>query len=177
MKKSPTLEKDTSFALDTRTITPAGLNLNLTATPQQCQYYAKYFDIHAIKNLALKLHIFAKEDVFFVKGTLNATLNQECVVSLSPFENTINADIYLCFSQNQALVEAQNLKIDFDINDEPIDLIPKGIIYFKDVIAEQLGLNIDPFPKNTEEAFEYYEQKSENTKINPFAVLNQLTKK
>ena len=62
------------------------------------------------------------------------------------------------------------------MDEDDVDFVENGRIYFYDIIQEQFGLALNPFPKKTKEAFSYYELKAEDVVENPFAVLKHLTK-
>ena len=66
--------------------------------------------------------------------------------------------------------------LDIDITEEPIEFLPRPQIYFKDIVFEQFGLNLDAFPRKTDELFVYKEEEEPTEKENPFSVLKHLTK-
>ncbi len=176
MEKSDKTEKGISFVLDVRTIPLNGLKLHLQATPEECCFLAERYELPAVYAVSADLEVVADGELIDVHGVLSGRVRQTCVVSLEEFDNVLEGEFHALFSANRNLVLAQENKADFDPEEEPIEFIPKGQIYFKEVIAEQVGLNINPFPKKTDEIFTYYEVNPELEKENPFSVLKDLTK-
>lgn len=176
MEKSVKKEKDISFVLDVRTVTKQGKNISLCATEKQCQELAEFYDLPKLKELLFNFNIALVDDVIELRGKLNAKAIRVCVVTSEEFEEVVEQPVVLMFSEDEDVVRTQENKIDFSPEDEYIELIENGRIYFADIVREQLGLAIDPFPKKTNELFAYYEEKAEEVKDNPFAILKHLTK-
>lgn len=176
MEKSLQLKKDISFSLDVRIIPQNGLKLILEATPAECAYLARHYDLPAIHSFCVQMQITSLNEIIQVVGVLSASVCQNCVITLEEFDQLVQGDFKLLFSEDKRLVEAQENQVDFDPDEEPIELIQKGHIYFKELLAEQLGLYLDPFPRKVQESFSYYEEKAETVRENPFSVLKHLTK-
>ena len=176
MEKSDKNEKDISFVLDTRTITSQKKSYSLKATKSQLQELADYYNLPAVKNLSFDFEAFLNKDVFELKGKLKSTVEQTCVVSLENFEEKINHPCVLLFSDDADFVAQQEKKEDFLPEEDFVDLVENGRIYFHDIVREQFGLALNPFPRKTDEPFVYYEEKTEDVKENPFSVLKHLTK-
>lgn len=174
MEKSNQTQKDISYVLDIRTIPADGLNIFLKANPSECLFLAKRYDLPAVCSISVDVNAKFDEEIIEIKGFLKAKIKQRCVVTLDIFEQSIEESFKVFFSNNPRIVADQESKSDFNPDEEPIELVQKGRIYFKELIAEQLGLYIDPFPKKTKELFTYYEEKSQ--KENPFSALKHLTK-
>lgn len=175
MEKSKSTVKDISYVLDTRTIPSSGQTLELTATPEECAELAKRFELPTVHNLNCKIKLEKKEDIIQLKGFLSAQLIQECVVTLEPFENTLSGEFTLLFSTTPQPHISESIP-DIDMEEEPVEFLPRGQLFFKEIIAEQFGLNINPFPKQTTELFEYREASAEDERENPFSILKHLTK-
>ena len=76
-----------------------------------------------------------------VTGRLRATVVQTCVVSVEPFETTVDEDFVVNFVPEGSERE----ELDLDAEDE----IPyaDGIIDLGEATTEQLALALDPFPR------------------------------
>ena len=74
-------------------------------------------------------------------GTLRASVVQTCVVSLEPFETTVQEDFEVCFVPEG--MESDELDL------EAIDEIPYagGTLDLGEATTEQLALALDPFPR------------------------------
>lgn len=177
MEKLVKKEKDISFVLDMRTITKKGSSFILTATKAQCDELALFYELPAINQLTFEFEAFLnKEGLTEIRGFLKANVVEICVVSTDKFEECLKNDVTLLFSEDEAYVKMQENRVDFSPEEELVEYAKNGRIYFLDVVREQLGLMLNPFPKKTDEPFSYYEEKAEEIKENPFSVLKHLTK-
>lgn len=169
-------EKDISFVLDARMVTKNGLSFLLKATEQQCLDLAKFYELPALSNLVFDFFICLKDDLIVLKGFLDADVIETCVVTNEKFEEHIHQPVSLLFSEDESVVKMQESKMDFSPDEELIDFVENGRIYFSSIVREQFGLALNPFPKKTNEPFAYYEEKAQDIKDNPFLVLKHLTK-
>lgn len=177
MEKSVKKEKDISFVLDMRTVRKNKDSFVLTATEKQCLELASFYELPKIKKLSFLFDIFLnKDNVVELKGILETDVVEVCVVSSEEFSEHISAPINLLFSDDEAFVKQQENVVDFSLEDELVEFAKNGRIYFYEIVREQLGLILDPFPKKTKEPFIYYEEKPEDSRENPFAMLKHLTK-
>ena len=175
MEKSQQEQKDISCVVDVRKISSQGTHIHMTATPDQCQEIANHFEIISVENLAAHVFLRKKEDIIELTGNIHAQVCQECVVTLEPMNNTVSGEFEMLFSTTKQPSISESV-LDIDITEEPIEFLPRGQIYFKEIIFEQFGLNLDAFPRKTEELFIYRESPEETEKENPFSVLKHLTK-
>ncbi len=173
MEKSNTPQKDISFVLDTRQLKEQKSLFKLVATPAECNALAQWFNLPKINTLTSDIQAYKKEDIIHIIGDLNADVMRECVISGDEFVQKTNGEFHLLFS---TLQQSGTQSADIDMEEEIIEFLPRGQIYFKDIITEQFGLFLDPFPKNTTDFFEYRENDTEIEKENPFAILKRLTK-
>ena len=176
MEKTVKKEKDIAFVLDARTVTKQGKDFLLVANKAQCQELAEFYELPAVKKLSFSFNALLADDVIELNGVLKADVVRTCVVTSDEFEEKINYPFVLLFSEDEDVVLMQENKVDFSPDDESIELIKNGRIYFAEIVREQFGLSLDPFPKKTNAPFVYYEEKVEDVKENPFAVLKHLTK-
>ncbi len=171
MEKSNMTQKGISYVLDTRHITDKETSFTLIATPIEREDLAKWYNLPEIKALRVDVRARKNDDVFHIFGHLTADVVRECVVSGDEFTQKTVGDFTALFSTNP-----QTETTDIDMDEEIVDYIPRGQIFFKDMITEQFGLLLDPFPKNTADFFEYREADASEEKENPFSVLKRLTK-
>ena len=173
MEKSTVLKKGISYVLDARKISPQKTSFSLEATKEECQALAEWYEIPAVLSVKADITAFSEGSVITVEGKLSIITRRECVITAEEFTQSATGDFTVLFSTSP-IKEQQ--KPDIDLDEEPIEFLPRGQIYFKDIITEQFGLLLDPFPKNTDEPFEYREESAESGKENPFSVLKHLTK-
>jgi uncharacterized metal-binding protein YceD (DUF177 family) len=110
-----------------------------------------------------------RSGVLAAKLHMRATVTQTCVVTLEPFETTIEERSELRFVPAQSLPESEGVELDTETLEGP-DEIPytDGMLDLGEALAEQLALALDPYPRKPGAALpdEY-----EATPENPFAVL------
>lgn len=110
-----------------------------------------------------------------VTGIVDATVRQNCVVSLEPFDNEVHEDIALAFAPEGA--EKANLGPDIELDEsDASDSIRNGIIDLGAVVTEFLLLGIDPYPKKPGAVFTPVVTAKDESE-NPFAALAKLKKK
>jgi uncharacterized metal-binding protein YceD (DUF177 family) len=83
--------------------------------------------------------------VIRLSGHMDAVATQSCIVSLAPVAATLAVDFELFFTEDVRATEAE-LTMEYD-QDDPPEPITGGQINLGEVVAEQLGLNLDPYPR------------------------------
>lgn len=179
------IEPEFSRVYEIGRLTDGESDLTFEATADEAAKLAKRFDLEDIGNLLAKLHLTvnASEGTIFLQGTIEAEIIKTCVVTLKPIPSQIVAPFtrrYLTTEIQQDSPDELNLSEDSEYAPEPIN---EGILDFGEIIAEQLGLEIDPFPRSPGSEFtgfsSNFEEKghtepSKDEDSNPFAVLAQL---
>ncbi|MBR6731010.1 MAG: hypothetical protein IKL90_06725 [Alphaproteobacteria bacterium] len=176
MEKSSKSKKDIAFVLDTRTVNKQKKHYELEANESQKQALKKFFELPDVMNLTFEFDVFLNKEYIEINGILRAKIKQKCVVSSDEFETKISEPVRLLFTEDESFYNSLLNKADFSMDEDDVDFVENGRIYFYDIIQEQFGLALNPFPKKTKEAFSYYELKAEDVVENPFAVLKHLTK-
>jgi uncharacterized metal-binding protein YceD (DUF177 family) len=116
-----------------------------------------------------------------VRGELSAEITQTCVVTLEPFEATIEEAIDLRFApaveapkpRGGAGAEAETSTVGDE--DEP-DPIVDGKIDLGAIASEFLTLSLDPYPRKPGVAFESPEGDEDGPDNSPFSVLGKSKK-
>ncbi len=114
-----------------------------------------------------------------VTGRVIADLTQACVVTLEPVSRHLEFDIEVRFAPAELVAEmAADEEISFEEEDPP-EIIVDGVIDLGEALAEQLAVEIDPFPRAEGAEFSGYSSGSagEDRPASPFAVLEELVKK
>ena len=127
----------------------------LEASEKELSTLSKRFDVEKIHYLKVKLLVYPG-DIIRIVGKLEALTRRECVISLEKFE----------------VLYADNPPTD---SDEIIDTIDKGRIHLGEVVAEQYGLALNPFPKKPGVKNPYQDVTEERG--HPFANLKKILKK
>jgi uncharacterized metal-binding protein YceD (DUF177 family) len=160
-------------------ISMAETSRHIVADPQERAALADRFDLKALDRLEADLRLRRTgANVIRVQGDLTADVVQSCVVSLAPVPATVEVDFELFFSEDVGASSAE-LVMEYD-QDDPPEPVTGGQIDLGEVVAEQLGLNLDPYPRAAGAVLpagwqarqETPEEQTEPVKRpNPFAVL------
>ena len=153
---------------------------NIIATEEQCRKLGKRFGIIKLEYFTAKLKISrASSDLFaIVRGNFTAGVIQRCVITLEPILSTIK-NSYEC-KYSDILIRRDSETIDFDImKEDPPEPIFDGQFDAGIILTEELGLELDPFPRSlvkraykTPDNFSNENYKQSNN--SPFAVLKKL---
>ncbi len=122
---------------------------SFTASPEECQKLAERFALTKLEHLSAQLDIqrrgSGKRIKVNVRGQLDATLEQTCVVSLEPFTSRIRSEFETIFA-NETDDALEN--VDLDVMDEdPAEPIIDGFIDLGELISQSLGLEIELHPR------------------------------
>jgi len=168
MEKNKKNEKGLHKTLFLGEIGPNGWEADFVATPAECIQIAERFEIPAVKKLTAHVRALIDGDLIRVGGHLNAVLERVCVVSLDVFEEVLDIDFEALFAENVPALKEGEMKDDI----EPIE---RGRLDIYDIVAEQVGLNMNPFPHKPDVSGDYIETHTETNR--PFANLKNLIKK
>lgn len=135
----------------------------LEASEKELKALAKRFDVEKIHFLKARLTVYPN-DIVRITGKIEALTRRQCVISLDSFDEKMQEEFEVLYADNPPAD-----------SDEIIDIIDKGRIHLGDVIAEQYGLALNPFPKKPGVKNPFEEEKDE--KQHPFANLGKILKK
>jgi len=151
-------------------IGPDGWQAELEATPDECTAIAKRLDIPGITKLFSKVNVCFQDDLIRVYGHLIADLSRQCVVSLDVFPEHLDTDFEVLFAEDlPPTAKDTEMK-------EAVEPIDRGRLDFFEILAEQVGLLMDPFPRKPGVTGDYIEF-SETKGQQPFANLKNILKK
>ena len=150
-----------------------GQNIALAPDEETRAALARFADVIAIPVLSAHLHLQSDGSGGAVlTGTLDATVRQNCIVTLEPFDNKVHEDIALGFAAEGDVPAKSDLDIEMEESD-PSDSIKNGIIDLGAVISEFLVLGIDPYPRKPGAVFEPLVA-APDPEEHPFAALRAL---
>jgi uncharacterized metal-binding protein YceD (DUF177 family) len=174
-----------------REIEVAALNgerreFDVTATQAEMAALATRFGVDGIVNLSARVLLspFASGNKVALKARFVADVAQTCVVTLEPLTNRIEGEFFAEFVQRAFTDKPDEIEFGID-DDDPPEPIVDGRIEFGELIAQNLGLLIDPFPRapgavfeavsiGEEEGTKGAEPAPDDERPNPFAVLERL---
>jgi Large ribosomal RNA subunit accumulation protein YceD len=135
-------------------LTADGAALALRATDAERQLLAKRFGLAGLASFEGDLSVranFAGE--IEVSGRFKATVEQTCVVTLEVFSAGLGESFVLRFARG--VVEEDEPERTWSASEEaPPDPIEGDVLDLGEILAQQLGLAIDPFPRRPGAAFD-----------------------
>ena len=178
MKHTPAIELEFSRPIAVDKIPAGGLTLTLEPKDAERLALAKRFDL--VDLTLMKAEVVVRHasltDGVSVTGTLTADVVQECGVTLEPLHSHIEEDIDAIFIKAEKPDEDAE-SLDLSLEEGDIELIENGFIDLGELLAQNLGISLDPYPRKADlppVGNEYTEPpKSEN----PFAKLAEWKKK
>jgi hypothetical protein len=161
-----------SYVLDVDRVPEAGLDITISANPQERQALADFDKIPKIGHLDAAFHIAPRgEGCFNVSGEVHARITQICVASLDPFESDVVETIDVDFAPQDQL---EAVSVDLD-SEEPPDPIIDGKIDIGALAGEFLALGLDPYPRKPGAKFELANGIGGPRDVDsPFEILKQL---
>ena len=177
-----------SFLVDCNKIQKNGKSLKTKANASECLAIANRLSLLSLDSLKLKAFISRKSnETILVNCNFKAVYKQKCVISLKPIKKEIDCTFQRIYSsiideifEHESEPQKEYYENSQDFPDPPDPLV-NGYIDIGESVAEQLSLELDPFPRIEGLSFKGFssdqgEQISERS-ANPFAILKQLKKK
>lgn len=174
-----------SFLVNCNKLQDTGKTFEIKANALECQALTKRFDLVSLHRLKLKAFVSRQSaEVVKLQCNFSAVFTQKCVVSLKPlkknidckFERIYSSKLTECFD-NESEPQEEYIQTLEDVQDPP-DPIIDGYFNLGESVAEQLSLEIDPFPRSVNVNFDGFSssqgERSNENNASPFAVLEQL---
>lgn len=113
-----------------------------------------------------------------IVGNLSARLTQECSVTLEPFEASVTGTFERQYVFSPPPKEEKSISLRVEDADPP-EFIPSGWADLGEVVAEELGLRIDSFPRRPGVTFLFDDAEGEGQggSISPFSALERFSLK
>lgn len=167
--------------IEADSLPPKGKVFRIEANEEQRAYLARRFDLVALEALdaEVTLRPLPKGETIALEGHFSAEIVQKCVISLQPFASSVKGSVTRRFGSVPSLDEDVEILIEMD-EEEPPEPLDDGKIDICEAVAEEFGLNLDPFPRSPDVEFEGYEagnNKEEAENDGPFAALAALKDK
>jgi hypothetical protein len=128
-----------------------GLDITVEADAQERASIAAAFELSAVLSLVGRYHVGASKKGAHAAGKIEARIRQVCVVSLEPFEASIEEPVDLAFAPEPPRHDARAPRggeITVSLEDEdPPEPIINGKIDLGAVTLEFLALGLDPYPR------------------------------
>jgi uncharacterized metal-binding protein YceD (DUF177 family) len=152
-------------------IPPVGTEESLTAKPDERAALAKRFDLVKLSSLTATVTVQPSgEQIIHVKGMAAADIMQQCVITLEPLPSHIDLDIDVEFVPAEAHKAGSGSPYADDLDSE-IELYDNGKIDLGEIVAQHLGIAIDPYPRKPDARLPATEFGAKADMRQPFAQL------
>lgn len=165
--------KETEFSrlITLSRIPPKGTEERLEASDAERKALAKRFNLMDLSVLRARVALRPSEDHTFVaEGTIEAEVVQCCVATLEPLTNRLCLHVCVVFIPESSRSVAEALSSD-ELENE-YEFYRNGKIDLGEMVAQQLGVNIDPYPRKEGTPLVEAEFGAKNAALNPFARLS-----
>jgi uncharacterized metal-binding protein YceD (DUF177 family) len=146
-----------------------GVSVTVDATPEERAALAKDFKLPAIRALTGAFRVTGSASGVHVAGRVAAEISQICVVTLDPFDSTVEEEVDVDFAATGRTHVAVGEE---DRGYDPPDEITGGHVDLGALTAEFLALGLDPHPRKPGVDFSY--EAKEDGSQSPFAALKAL---
>ena len=173
----PEAEKPWSVPVQLSEIPATGRRVELKADPATRDAVATAVGVVALPRLEALFDLTPlPNDAVRVTGSVLASVEQNCVVTLDPLSNQVEEKVELVFAPPGALASPQAIAaLGPTDEDNPPEVLQKGIVDLGAVAIEFLTLGIDPYPRKPGASFEAPQAEGDPA-AHPFAALAALKK-
>ncbi|MCC2112634.1 MAG: DUF177 domain-containing protein [Hyphomicrobiales bacterium] len=153
-----------------------GLVVEIVAEPHERTALADALDILAVSRLEARLEVARwRRGGVRITGTVEADVEQSCVVTLDPVAQTVREEIEMAFLPEDGTRAAAEPDVFFDPEaEDPPEPIVGGVIDLGVLVAEHVALGLDPYPRKPGAVFEPVIDADDaaEEERSPFAVLS-----
>ncbi|MBK8158243.1 MAG: DUF177 domain-containing protein [Rhodospirillaceae bacterium] len=152
MTQQPTDISVFSRIIEASSVSARSSERQLEANPAERAALADVLDLQAMDRLVAKLALRRlSSGLIEVKGALESEVVQTCGVTLEPVPAKVAETFRLTFGDAQPEPDLSEIDIDFEDSDPPEPILD-GKIDLGALVAEQLSLGLDPYPRKEEAA-------------------------
>ncbi len=155
----PDVAPEFSRVITAARLPPHGIEESYEAKPDERAALAKRFELLRLDSLKAELSVKpGRLDIVTVTGKITATFVQNCVVTLEPLTTRMKLDIDVTFvpaGQAGGNKQSKAQEADEDLDDAPdedIETYSKDRIDLGEMVAQQMAVNIDPYPRKPDAA-------------------------
>lgn len=184
IQQDPTPEFSLVLSMDD--VPPNGKTLRFEVGESERAALARRFDLVALHGFKGTVHVKPwRRHGLVMEGQFEADLVQSCIATLEPLEAHLSESFNLHFlpldmiERDAAAAAKREIVVDVESEDPP-EAIEGGRLDVGEVMAEQLSVAIDPYPKKPGAVFipeEPSDDEAVEFRPNPFASLEKLKKK
>lgn len=172
MTDSATMEFSRPFRIEALADQPEQ-DVELEATMAECAALARRFGLPAVKALSAAVHVRRKANgEIAVRGALQGEVEQSCVVTLEPVAQEVTTSFAQDYTERP---EPPAGDLDLGPEDaEPPEQVVDGVIDLGELVAQNLSLALDPYPRAPDAALEEAAEGEPEAAESPFAGLARL---
>jgi uncharacterized metal-binding protein YceD (DUF177 family) len=177
MTKNAALPPEFSRPIAVDQIGPQEVEREISANAADCARLAERFGLLALDRLTARLRLSrGRAGLVQVRGHFEAEVVQACIVTLEPVRSQLKEDFALAFGGLRAARDGE-VVIGLD-EEDPAEELTDGRIDLGEVVAQQLAVALDPYPRapGAGERFEASDEERSAAKGGnaPFAALDGL---
>jgi uncharacterized metal-binding protein YceD (DUF177 family) len=125
-----------------------GRDISLQASASELEALARRFDLEAIESLSANLDVTPLDGgLIRVRGHFRASVVQTCVISLEPVPALVDERLEAIFAPWDAVAPGERAVVISWEEADPPEPIRGGCIDLGELVAEQLALALDPYPR------------------------------
>lgn len=147
-------ENELSRLFDIGDLGRQGAIMEITAGPEERAALARRFGLVAVDSLVADVTIARDEEdhMVLLRGSIAAEVVQACVVTLEPVASLVKGAIEMAYSTEAPAAGAvREMEPDVDVapgEDDRPERLDGEEIDVGEVVAEHLGLHLDPYPRS-----------------------------
>lgn len=149
---------------------------NFSADKSDLAYLASLLDVEGVLYFDAKISVKVdkKKNILTVNGVVSSEVVLKSVISLENFSKEYKLPFEVKYDMSAKPEDFDG--VEFDLEEEVLDVIVGGKIDLADLAIEQLALCLDEYPRKEGEVFEFESEFDVDDKPNPFNVLEKLKK-
>ena len=131
-----------------------GMEVEISATPQECEALARRFGLIAVKGVEARLDLCRHERAggpeYTVTGDFSADVVQACAITLEPIESSVASRLAVRYMSPQAFEEVEERydhDIPLDLEEEDIEVLPEGVLDLGELVAQYIAISLPPYPR------------------------------
>jgi hypothetical protein len=149
-----------------------------SASPEECEAIARSLELLGCRNLSVRYALVPRgRGHFHLSGSLQAQIEQTCVVTLEPLLSDVTASFKVDYWPETEMPEPSGGAVDMQEDEADLEPIVAGRIEVGRVVFESLAGAIDLFPRKPGVTFEQPEDGGGSSRPSPFAALARIKDK
>jgi hypothetical protein len=148
--------------------------LEVIADEAERQALARRFSLLELRRLEAKIGMRRSDALVRVRVSVSAEVVQNCVVTLEPVTSEVRESAEISFAPpTRDAARRGSVWVDAEGDDPPEPLVG-ATVDVGEIVAEQLGLGLDPYPRRPGATFESPPESLASAAGHPFAQLRRL---